>query len=550
LPESGLAGASYGSGSAPGSSVTYYGNYGHSAGAALGANTTEAQVEIVHRGSDVTLKNLRVSVTTNARAATSSVTTRKNNADTSQVATITASTTGVYTDLTNTVSLTATDKVAYKLVIGSTSGNFTVASITVNHESASQAFNFWSAIGSASTTNASATRYWNVTGDLATPATTETLTHSYLPVAGAISNLRAYVTAARATNTTLKSRVGAADGAMSVTLTASTTGAFEDTTNSDTVAVGDLFNLATVTSTGSDTLTISNLSVRYVPSTAGASAIGAGAISTTLTSAVTRFFAPLGRLAGVATENTTEQLAAFAGSASHMAARVSANASTTSATMVLRQNGADTGLTFAIAGGATGSFVDASNSVSLAAGDLFNIKGSGADGTITFRSLSLRLTEAAGPVTATASITEANDTVSSASTVAIKADAAITEAGDTLSAAAALALKAAVAITEAGDSLSSASRLAIAGALAVTEDGDTLSASTGAVILADLSVTEADDTLSAMSILVSAITGALAVQEADDTLSALSSSVFWQAVSVNSETWTEASATPATWTVQ
>jgi hypothetical protein len=334
-------------------------------------------------------------VTTNARAANSSVTTRKNNADTSQVATITASTTGTYTDLSNTVSATAGDKLSYKLVVGSTSGAFTAPSTTVNLESASQSASFWSALTDASTSNGGATRYWNLTGDL-NVVTNENTAQSYAPVAGTVSNLRAYVTAARATDTTLKSRVSTADGAMSVTLTASTTGAFEDTTNSDTVAIGDLLCAATVTGIGADTLTISNLSVLYTPSTAGASALGSGAASATLTSGATRYYPPLGNMQALTNEAQVQQITPYAGTASYMAVVASANLSTTTATMVLRKNGASTAVTFSIAGAATGSFADTTNSVSVSAADLLAIQGSGSDGTITFRSMGLRY-EASAP---------------------------------------------------------------------------------------------------------------------------------------------------------
>ena len=541
MAEAGFAGAAYGANVSPGSSVTYYGNFGCSAGAALGAHTTEAEVELVHRGPDATLKNLRVVVNTNGRAANSSVTTRKNNADTSQVATITASTTGTYTDLTNTVSVTAGDKVAYKLVIGSTSGNFAAASITINRESSSQSATYWSAIGTGSTTNGAATRYWPVSGALGAPGTTESLLQSYTPAAGTISNLRAYVTAARATNTTLKSRLNSADGGQSVTMTASTTGAFENTTNTDTIAVGDLFCVATVTGSGTDTLTLSNVSVLYKPSTAGVTALGAGSTSATLGASLTRYYSPLGNMQALATESQTQQIAPFAGTASYLASRVSANASTTTATMVLRKNGADTAVTYTIPGGATGSFVDTSNSVSVSAGDLLSIQGSGADGTVTFRSMSLRYTEAAGPIAGAASITEDGDTVSSAGTVALKATAAITEAGDTVSSAGTLPIVGALAATEAGDTLSSAAAALIKASASITEEGDTLSAFAGAVILANLAVTEAGDTLSADSLLLSPNAGALAVTEEGDTLEALSSSLFWHPVSATSENWTRVS---------
>lgn len=392
MAEAAFAGSGYGQNVAPGS-VTYFGNFGNSAGAALGAHTTEAQVELVHRGPDATLKNLRVVVTTNARASNSSVTTRKNNADTSQVATITASTTGTYTDLTNTVSFTAGDKIAYKLVIGSTTGNFAAPSITVNYENSSSSVNFWSAIGSQSTANGAATRYWNVAGSLGTAAATESAAQMISPAGGTLSNLRAYVTAARATNTTLKTRINGADGAQSVTMTASTTGAFEDTTNTDTIAAGDLFCAATVTGSGTDTLTLSNVSVLFSTTTASVSPLGAGATSTTLTSGVTRYYTPTGHLQALPTENQTQQIAPFSGVASRMGATVTANTSSATTTMVLRKNGADTAVTFTIAGSATGSFVDTTNTVTVAAGDLICIQGSGANGTVTFRSMSLRYLE-------------------------------------------------------------------------------------------------------------------------------------------------------------
>ena len=393
MAEASFAGASYGLNANPGS-VTYYGNFGNSAGAALGADSVEADVELVHRGPNATLKNLRVVVTTNARGSNSSVTTRKNNADTAQVATITASTTGTFSDLSNTVSVTAGDKLAYKLVIGGASGNFAAPSITVNRESSGQAATFWSAIGSGSTTNGGSTRYWGLAGAIGTPGATESQFQSYAPAGGTLSNLRAYVTAARATNTTLKTRINGADGAQSVTLTASTTGAFEDTTNTDSISSGALICAATVTGTGTDTLTISNVSVLYTTTTAGVSALGAGAASTTLTSGVTGFYSPLGHMRGFTTENQAQQIAPFAGTASRMAVIVSANASTATTTMVLRKNGADTAVTFAIGSSATGTFADTTNSVSVSTGDLICIQGSGANGTVTFRSMSLRYLEA------------------------------------------------------------------------------------------------------------------------------------------------------------
>ena len=548
MAESGFAGSSYGSAIAPASSVTYYGNYGCSASAALTVETTEANAQLVHRGVDAVVKSLRVVVTTNGRAAASSVTTRKNGADTSQVASITASTTGTYTDLTNTVSLTAGDTASYKLIVGSTAGNFNAPSITVNRESTGQAANFWSSTGSISTTTASVTRYWNLAGAIGTAQTTESSAQAYAPAAGTISNLRVYVTAARLMATTFKSRVAGADGTMSVSITG--TGAFEDTTNSDTVSAGSLICAATVTDIGVDTLTISCISIKYTPSTAGVTAISAGATSTTLAAASTRYYNVLGNFVGATTENTAQQIAPFGGTAAYLCSTVTANASTTTSTIVLRKAGADTAVTYTIAGAATGSFVDTTNSVSVSAGDLLSIKGSGSDGTVTFRAMGLKFTASAGPISGVASITEAGDTVASTGTVALKGVLAVTEAGDTLAATATLALKGVVTITEAGDTLSAASTLALTGVLAVTEADDTLVATGSAVsaIVGVASITEAADTLSATATLTTAISGVLAVTEADDTLSSASTSLFWSPVSSTSESWSPVAAASEIWT--
>lgn len=115
------------------------------------------------------------------------------------------------------------------------------------------------------------------------------------------------------------------------------------------------------------------------------------------------------------------------------------------------------------------------------------------------------------------SITEADDTLSSASAVAIAAGLAatqegdtlsstavsgtvgtaeITEAGDTVASAALIAISAAVAITEANDTLTSTSTLTLVGSATVTEEGDLLSAASAVAIVAISSITESGDTIS------------------------------------------------------
>lgn len=128
MPEYSWAGASSALGTSVGSSPTYYGNFGSSAVASytLVAQTTENNVQSVHRGPDATLKGLRVVVHTNARLSNSTLTTRKNGADTAQTVTITASTTGTFTDLSDNVSLTAGDTYSYSVSVGGTANSFVI----------------------------------------------------------------------------------------------------------------------------------------------------------------------------------------------------------------------------------------------------------------------------------------------------------------------------------------------------------------------------------------------------------------------------------------
>lgn len=129
-----------------------------------------------------------------------------------------------------------------------------------------------------------------------------------------------------------------------------------------------------------------------------------------------------------------------------------------------------------------------------------------------------------GPVSTgtsgTASITEADDTVSAAGTVTLKGTASITEASDTLSSAVTLLIKGTASPAEAGDTLSSTATLLIKGTLSTTEASDTLAATGVLPITGTLSVTEAGDTLSAQGAGQPVTTGTLDVTEADDSLSA------------------------------
>jgi hypothetical protein len=124
----------------------------------------------------------------------------------------------------------------------------------------------------------------------------------------------------------------------------------------------------------------------------------------------------------------------------------------------------------------------------------------------------------AGPISGSASITEADDTLAATATLALSATASISEAGDALSSAAALAIVATSSQTEADDTVASTAVVAINATLAATEAADTLASASALAIAANANIAEADDaTAAAATLLVSAV---LAPTEDDDALAA------------------------------
>lgn len=124
----------------------------------------------------------------------------------------------------------------------------------------------------------------------------------------------------------------------------------------------------------------------------------------------------------------------------------------------------------------------------------------------------------AGPIDASLSVTETNDTLAASATVEIIANVAATETNDVASASGTVDIVASAAITEANDTLSSSATLAIAGSAGATEGDDVPSVSGTVDLVGSFTATEENDSFSASSNLI--VDSSLAVTEEDDTLSA------------------------------
>lgn len=339
-----------------------------------------------------TAKNFRMNITVNGAAATINVYLRINGSNTALTLAIGAGSTGTFEDTTNSVSISAGDDCSV-FMDRSEAGSITGTSWMIDFMCATPT----NVIGSSSTTtsnitNASSTRYWPLSGTRA-PSTTEAPAQSVVPCGATLSKIGLHITAnARTTTTTFRSRINSANGNQSFTVTAGQTGFFSDSSNSDTVAAGDLINMSSSTSTGTETLTVGSFYALLTGT--GTGSVPCVCSSYTPTNNATRYLALLGTVSGPqATESVRQQILRGSGTLQKWYANVSVNSGNNTCSVTVRKNAADTSLTFTIGTATTGSFTDTSNTATYVNGDLINIKTVSAitSGTLTIQNHSIEL---------------------------------------------------------------------------------------------------------------------------------------------------------------
>ena len=99
---------------------------------AVAFSATETQVQLLITRA-ATLQNLTVKANSNTRADATTVTVRKNNANTAITVSITAGSTALFQDLVNTVAVVAGDLVSIQFVTGAGGGNINaIGSLEIN----------------------------------------------------------------------------------------------------------------------------------------------------------------------------------------------------------------------------------------------------------------------------------------------------------------------------------------------------------------------------------------------------------------------------------
>lgn len=345
------------------------------ANSSLLTSSTEAEREITYRTAG-TLSKLYVRVTANSASASSTLTVRKNAADTAMTVTIGAAATGVFEDTSNTVTVAAGDELCYKTVSGGT-GTITFSIMSVVFDATTNCVSKMAMEGYG-VSAASTTHFIHISGDRSGTTATESGQESTIKEAGTAKNAAIYVSAnARTTDTTFTLRKNRVDTAIVLTVGSGVTGMIEDTSNSVAYAVDDELNWEITSGTGTETLTFQTLAIEYETTTntgfISAGSTGASA-DNPVNAAVTTYAAIGGSHMFDTTEDNQKQKARGAFTLKNLVIRPGANTVTADSTFTLRKNGADTSLVVTIPASATGFHFDTTHTETVTADDELSLK--------------------------------------------------------------------------------------------------------------------------------------------------------------------------------
>ena len=371
-------------------------------GITFGSNDrpTEANTQMTYRLAG-TLSLLWCNVTSNTTTAASTLRTRVNGVNGNMSVSIPNATTGEFEDSTNTDAVASADEVNYQLVTGGTgSVNPSVISSVFDATSNTVVKFAGYAGGGLAISSASTTQYLTLAGGEMNGLTTEANRQTEINTAGTLKNLFLYISAnTRTTATTFRARINGANGNQSISVAGSSSGIFEDTVNTDTIAANDLVNSLWTTGTGIGTLTLYLIALDLETTNSKFSFASGDALS--LAQGTTRFLSIGG---GMETPFSVSGYAVdmnIGATLSNFVIYISANSLDVTATFDVLVNNAASVLTLSILTGQTGRFED-TDSVTVVSTDEVEYKSVAPSGTgsLVFNSISLLCENTEGGVAA------------------------------------------------------------------------------------------------------------------------------------------------------
>jgi hypothetical protein len=308
---------------------------------------------------------LYVRVSSNSKTAATTIKLRKNVADATQVITIPSSTTGVFEDTTHTDSVVAGDEVNYQYSSTDTVNDQSINIISMVFLASSNTSTFLQSYNTVSVNVTTTTRYQGINGLYESINTTEQNAKAKIQTACTMRYLLVNVLTSSTGTVTVRLRKNGVDGSSVVTSTAATTGIFEDTTNSDTIAAGDDVCFSVVGSTASGTRAISliSLSMMNTNNKFLLGGVDANGTEGTINFNTTSYVPISGRPFRTTTENNTKVKSRYTKmSLSQLTVQVTANTVNGTSTIRTRKNGASGAQSVSIGASTTGFFTDSTNS--------------------------------------------------------------------------------------------------------------------------------------------------------------------------------------------
>lgn len=347
--------------------------------------SSEANGQVPMRAAG-TLSDFALRLGANSVNTSTVFTVRKNGADTTCVISVGSGATGLFEDTTHSFTVTAGDLVVVRAVPG-TSGTYAPHHFKMEFDTDASTTKTVSRIGttcgSGNTghTSASTSYYYSIASAIPTGGTTnstESVAQETEQYSATYKNFGVRINSnSRSTTTTGRFRKNGANGNQTVSIGSSATGWFEDTTNTDSVVAGNLTNFQLTTGTGTSAMTIMGFAVDYETTTnPGTGKLGCSYTTEQAADMLTTNYIPIiGKLNSfMATEAVSQFKLNDAYKFKGLTVNVTQSDVDNPTTVTLRVNGADTALTVSIAGNTTGTFSDLTHTVTIAAGDLVNLR--------------------------------------------------------------------------------------------------------------------------------------------------------------------------------
>jgi len=335
-----------------------------------GRNATEANVQ-TDINSSVTFSNYWVSVGANTIAVATTVRLRKNGANGNEAISIPASTTGKFEDTSNTDSISAGDLVDFATVTGGSSGYTQIMHRVLSAaDTPPQVLLSYSGYGTAY----NSTRYCTIVGQGAYAAGEGDFKWRSRK-SWTVSHLRVYVPTNTCNNSsTYRLRKNGANGNESVSVPASTTGAFEDNSNTDSIASGDQLNYQLATGGTSGSITTAVTQCQCAQPAGNFHPLITADEGTTLYALQVRYVPVFGDIYNdtFTSESNAQCKSGSSTKLSNFFVRLISNSCDGASTFRTRKNGANGNLSVSVPASTYGEFEDTSDVDELVSDDLIN----------------------------------------------------------------------------------------------------------------------------------------------------------------------------------